>query len=165
MTLRHATAVRVRCAANRGWRMPLHGRQLNRRRMAHEVGTTRHDASARNEWPADQRAGHPGHCLHDVITLVFPMEVRQVVAHELVEQKHGRVAIECGPLVYCAEGTDNTLPVLEATIGKDALFAARFESGLLGGINVVEGAGLKLIPYYAWANRETGPMNVWFTAQ
>ena len=101
----------------------------------------------------------------DVITLVFPMEVRQVVAHEKVLEKQGRVAIECGPLVYCAEGADNPVPVMEASIGRDSRFAARFEADLLGGINVVEGDGLKMIPYYAWANRDTGPMNVWFTAR
>jgi DUF1680 family protein len=27
---------------------------------------------------------------------------------------------------------------------------------------MLEGNGLRLIPYYAWANREVGKMNVWF---
>ena len=30
------------------------------------------------------------------------------------------------------------------------------------GVNILEGEELTLIPYYAWANREVGKMNVWF---
>ncbi|MGW8316443.1 MAG: hypothetical protein ACWGNV_12640 [Bacteroidales bacterium] len=100
----------------------------------------------------------------DVITLNLPMEVRRVRANELVEEKRGRVAIEYGPVVYCAEEIDNTVPVLETAIGDQERFIRRFEPGLLGGVNVIEGANLKLIPYYAWANREIGSMNVWFPA-
>ncbi len=98
----------------------------------------------------------------DVITLDLPMEVRRVRANELVKEKLGRVAIEYGPLVYCAEEIDNTVPVLETSIGDQERFTQQFEPGLLGGVNVIEGANLKLIPYYAWANREIGAMNVWF---
>jgi DUF1680 family protein len=98
----------------------------------------------------------------DVITLKLPMEVKRVRAHEKVAEKRGRVALEYGPIVYCAEESDNSLDVLDAKIGTDAHFETHYDPQLLGGINVIEGAGLKLIPYYAWANRSIGKMNVWF---
>ena len=98
----------------------------------------------------------------DRITLELPMEDRLVVAHTQVEAKKDRVAVQCGPLVYCAEQLDNEVDVLESGISIGARFAARFEPGLLGGVNVLQGEELMLIPYYAWANREVGKMNVWF---
>jgi DUF1680 family protein len=101
----------------------------------------------------------------DVITLELPMEVRRVRAHQKVEEKQGLVAVELGPLVYCAEETDNATDVLESTIGPDDQFSSRFDQNLLGGVNVVEGAGMTMVPYYAWANREVGKMNVWFLAE
>jgi hypothetical protein len=90
------------------------------------------------------------------------MEVKRVKANEKVAEKRGRVALEYGPIVYCAEEMDNSLDVLETKIGTDAHFGCRYDPELLGGVNVIEGAGLKLIPYYAWANRTIGKMNVWF---
>jgi len=34
--------------------------------------------------------------------------------------------------------------------------------GLLGGVYMLHGEELNLIPYYAWAHRKVGKMNVWF---
>jgi len=99
----------------------------------------------------------------DRISLELPMEDRLVLAHEQVEAKAGLVAVQYGPLVYCAEELDNERDVLEAGIHPSSRFESRFEPGLLGGVNVLSGEGLNLIPYYAWANREMGKMNVWFT--
>jgi len=98
----------------------------------------------------------------DVITLMLPMEVRKVRAHKKVEEKQGLVAVELGPIVYCAEEVDNGADVLEIHIGTADPFGYHFEQSLLGGINVVEGAGMKMVPYFSWANREVGKMNVWF---
>lgn len=98
----------------------------------------------------------------DVITLDLPMEERILVAHELVEEKRGLRAVQFGPLVYCAEEIDNQVDVLEAGIMSDSRFEAQFRSELLGGVNMLEGEELKLVPYYAWANRGAGKMNVWF---
>jgi hypothetical protein len=100
----------------------------------------------------------------DVISLLLPMEVRKVVAHERVEEKKGLLAIELGPLVYCAEEVDNSSDILALRVARDAFFTSRFDPALMGGVNVVEGAGMKLVPYYSWANREIGKMNVWFVA-
>ena len=101
----------------------------------------------------------------EVITLILPMEVRKVRANEKVEEKRGLVAVELGPVVYCAEEVDNRADVLELTIGSEDRFTSRFEENLLGGINVVEGAGMKMVPYYSWANRKVGKMNVWFMTE
>jgi DUF1680 family protein len=70
--------------------------------------------------------------------------------------------VQYGPLVYCAEEIDNTSDILEAKISPDSRFEAQFSPDLLGGINMLEGEEIRLIPYYAWANREVGKMNVWF---
>ena len=43
----------------------------------------------------------------DVIELTLPMPVRRVAANEQVEADRGRVALERGPLVYCAEWPDS----------------------------------------------------------
>lgn len=43
----------------------------------------------------------------DVITISLPMEPRQVITHEAVKTNNGLVAVERGPLVYCAEFADN----------------------------------------------------------
>jgi DUF1680 family protein len=98
----------------------------------------------------------------DVIVLDLPMESRRVIANEKVEAKKGLVAVQYGPIVYCAEEIDNNLDVLDASVKEDAVFKATFEPELLGGVNQLRGAGLTLVPYYAWANREMGKMNVWF---
>jgi hypothetical protein len=98
----------------------------------------------------------------DRIELDLPMEARIITAHDSVEAKEGLAAIQYGPLVYCAEEIDNAKDILEASIGTSSVFMARYEPGLLGGVNVLEGEGLTLFPYYTWANREVGKMNVWF---
>jgi len=98
----------------------------------------------------------------DVIQVDLPMESRIITAHDSVEAKKGLVAVQYGPLVYCAEEIDNTQDVLEAKVGIQSEFEARYEPDLLVGVNVLEGEGLTLVPYFAWANRGAGKMNVWF---
>ncbi len=98
----------------------------------------------------------------DVIELNLPMEVRIIAANEKVVQKAGLRAVQYGPIVYCAEEADNEVDVLEALIDNGSEFRKQYRSDFLGGINMLEGGGLKLIPYYAWANRDIGKMNVWF---
>ena len=41
------------------------------------------------------------------IELALPMPVRRVIAHDRVEANRDRVALQRGPIVYCAEGPDN----------------------------------------------------------
>jgi DUF1680 family protein len=128
----------------------------------------------------------------DVVELNLPMPARLVEANPLVEETRNQVAIIRGPIVYCLESTD--LPagvrVQAVRVPRDGRWAARRESNLLGGVAVVEGAGvasaptadwngqlyrdvspsadrsidLKLIPYFAWANRGKSEMSVWLSA-
>jgi DUF1680 family protein len=122
-----------------------------------------------------EREWHKG----DTIDLDFPMPVRRIVANEKVEADHGRVALQRGPLVYCAEGVDNPdKHVRNLLLSEKASFDAEFKQNLLGGITVIKGDAIALsydangkvhevrqqftaIPYYAWENRGPGQMEVW----
>jgi DUF1680 family protein len=101
----------------------------------------------------------------DLIELNLPMQVSKVLAKEEVLSKKGQVALQYGPIVYCAEEIDNEVDVLDFRINLDAEYDASFSPELLGGVNLLEGEDLKLVPYYAWANRGPGKMNVWFQYQ
>ena len=101
----------------------------------------------------------------DVLTLTFDMPVREVVANEKVKATKGKVAIERGPIVYCAEGVDNNGQALSITTAGNQSFTPEFRKELLGGVTVLKSAGAKpitLIPYYAWNNRGATEMAVWF---
>jgi len=113
----------------------------------------------------------------DVIELSLPMPVRRVVANEAVEADRGRVAVERGPLVFCAEGPDNGGRVSNLVLPDGAALTAEMRPELLNGVVVITGeaeavsekAGrivsekkaVTLIPYYAWANRGRTEMAVW----
>ncbi len=115
----------------------------------------------------------------DAVELDLPMPVRRVLAHEKVEADAGRVALERGPVVYCTEAVDNAGRVFNLVLPDDAKLKARTRPDLLGGMTVVTGRALALvpgedgrsvatreqdfvaIPYYAWAHRGDGEMAVW----
>ena len=106
----------------------------------------------------------------DTVTLDLPMAVRRVVADERVEANRGRVAMERGPLVYAAEGTDNNNSVLDLVMPDTAKFDVEHRPELLGGITVLKATAsdrkgatrpIVLIPYYAWSHRGIGEMAVW----
>ena len=42
----------------------------------------------------------------DVVEINLPMEVRRVKANDQVEDDHGKLAIERGPIMFCLEGQD-----------------------------------------------------------
>ena len=100
----------------------------------------------------------------DVVELVMDMEPRLVKANDKVEADRGRVAVERGPIVYCAEWPDNPdLKVREVVLSNSPKLAVRENKGKLYGIDeiVVEDSNLTLIPYYAWNHRGPGDMIVW----
>ncbi|MGB2908469.1 MAG: beta-L-arabinofuranosidase domain-containing protein [Candidatus Aminicenantaceae bacterium] len=115
----------------------------------------------------------------DVVELELPMPVRRVLAHANVEANQGRVALERGPLVYCAEGVDNDGRVHDIVIPDHTDFEVIERPDLLQGIVAITGnietesaeksAGASVenvrtffaIPYYAWAHRGRGEMAVW----
>lgn len=118
----------------------------------------------------------------DIIEYGLDMPVRYVQANPKVRQCCGRVAVQRGPLVYCAEGVDNPLPLKNLYV--DVKAEGRlikndeldfYEIELDGFIkpetdelyydydeNYVE-QKIKLIPYYAYANRGETDMLIWLT--
>jgi len=115
----------------------------------------------------------------DVIELSLPMPVRRIVANEQVTADRGRVALQRGPLVYCAEWPDNPGGhVRNLLLPDSAKLTAEFKPDLLSGVTVIKARAFGLsydaqgkvlkneqeftaIPYYAWANRGRGEMLVW----
>lgn len=120
---------------------------------------------------------------NDVVQLQLPMGVERVVANEHVKSDIGKVALQCGPIMYCAEWVDNNGKAANIILPADAVLTAAFKPGLLNGIQVIQGTvpavqvdatGQKVqtviqpftaIPYYAWANRGKGEMMVWLPEQ
>jgi DUF1680 family protein len=100
----------------------------------------------------------------DEIHLNLPMPVRRVIAHPKATADKGLVAIERGPMVYCAEFKDNDFGVSNLKVPDDLRFRSTFEPDFLGGavtLTSEQDPQLKLIPYYLYANRGEGWMRVW----
>ena len=92
------------------------------------------------------------------------MSVRRVIAHPRAIADKGLVAIERGPMVYCAEFKDNNFDVAQLKVTDDLTFKVTFEPDFLGGavtLTSEQAPKLKLIPYYLYANRGEGWMRVW----
>ena len=106
------------------------------------------------------------------------MDARLVKANGNVSADKGRVSIERGPLVYCAEWPDNSCDVLSVLLNQDPKFTighkeiekTNVQTLILGAqtLNFNDGGKLQtkdetltLIPYYAWGNRGKGEMTVW----
>jgi uncharacterized protein len=118
---------------------------------------------------------------NDVVQVSLPMPVQRVKAHENLKDNVGKVAIQRGPLMYCAEWADNSGKVAGTILPAAALFTAEEQPNLLNGITILKTTAsqvqvadnkvttvtqpLLLIPYYAWANRGKGEMMVWFAEQ
>jgi len=123
----------------------------------------------------------------DTVELNLDMAPRLMAANPLLETSRNQTAVMRGPLVYCLESPD--LPagvrVSEVALSRHVRLTPRFDRALLGGVTVLEGAALRypeqgwtglyaallpsqperiavrLIPYYAWANRGVTHMTVW----
>lgn len=124
----------------------------------------------------------------DAVRLTFPMEAHYIVASPRVRENIGKAAVLRGPIVYCAEEADNgsdlhlyrldpsrpaevravreeiqgfPVTVLQVPGVKEA--AVLPEGALYGAYAppAQERTVLKLIPYFAWANRGEGEMRVW----
>ncbi|RYE23598.1 MAG: glycoside hydrolase family 127 protein, partial [Sphingobacteriaceae bacterium] len=114
---------------------------------------------------------------NDQITMDLSMPVRRVISNTIVTEDAGKVALQRGPLMYCAEWTDNNGRVSNLVIPKNTVFTPAYHPELLNGLTVLNGQVLKTdstnkskaqrvaltaIPYYSWANRGKGEMQVWF---
>jgi len=136
-----------------------------------------------------RRTWQPG----DTVTLEMAMPAVAMVADQRVDEDRHAVALMRGPIVYCAEGTDQPgialdrvrLPIVPETMMPAVKVS--HESAFLGGVTVLRvqaremnppaalytplaevpenpgrPAELTAIPYYAWANRQPNPMQVWW---
>ncbi|MBN2610579.1 MAG: glycoside hydrolase family 127 protein [Bacteroidales bacterium] len=119
----------------------------------------------------------------DRVTLSLPMPVRYIKAHEQVAANRHKTAIQRGPLVYCAEWADNKNGhVLNLMLDTTLVPSPEFRPEMLNGIVALTGQAssvsrnsdgttgisketITAIPYYAWANRGSGEMAVWFATQ
>ncbi len=117
----------------------------------------------------------------DAIELSLPMPVQRVAAHPNLKADAGRVAVERGPFVYCAEFVDNNGRVSNLVLEDGSPLAAETRPDLLNGITVITGEAtayslkgdkvvgdkqkLTLIPYYSWAHRGRGEMEVWIARE
>ena len=120
------------------------------------------------------------------MTLALPMPAERLYAHPNVRMDVGRVALSRGPLIYCVEEADNPGgPSRRSTLPRAAPIEAKWRADLFGGVDdarsarraprsrrrtgalysttppAAEDATLTALPYYLWANREPGSMQVW----
>lgn len=112
----------------------------------------------------------------DQIRFTIPMPVRMVVAAASLKEDSSKVALQRGPLIYCAEWKDNNSGLKGLSIPEGTPFETRFNPDLLNGVMEIRGKArllsttqsvatsvqLVAIPYYAWANRGAGEMKIWF---
>jgi DUF1680 family protein len=111
----------------------------------------------------------------DVVNVLLPMDVQKVTSNPKVENNIGRVAIQRGPLIYCAEWIDNNGLVSNLLLSPDASFQTSSINGMTTlkstaqAISIDPAANsvstktqpLVLIPYYSWAHRGEGEMMIW----
>ncbi|MCD9021132.1 glycoside hydrolase family 127 protein [Cohnella silvisoli] len=121
----------------------------------------------------------------DIVRIVLPMPVERIYANPNVRVNAGKVALQRGPVVYCLEQADNGAILPDISLPEHAALDVRFEPEVLGGVAVITGeavrgelfgwdatlyaakkrsersVSIKAIPYFAWANRGAGEMQVW----
>lgn len=115
----------------------------------------------------------------DLVRLHLPMDVKKMVASTQVKANKNRIALQRGPLVYCVEQADNPKHVLNFIVPEQAKFTATYQPNLLGGVVTLQGKlpvispttdgqsvqisdqSITAIPYFSWANRGNGEMQVW----
>lgn len=115
----------------------------------------------------------------DQLSLQLPMEIRKVKADTNLTDNIGKLALQRGPIVYCAEWADNNGKVANLLLPESSSLTAVFKPDLLQGVTVLQGElpaviiengnsistqkqPFTAIPYYSWANRGQGEMMVWF---
>jgi DUF1680 family protein len=116
---------------------------------------------------------------NDEVELVLPMEIRKVAANQKLKDDIGKTAIQRGPLMYCAEWVDNRGKTSNIILPDQTRFTPQFQPDLLNGVMVLKAEvpavvindplhisttmqPFTAIPYYSWANRGKGEMQLWF---
>ncbi len=116
----------------------------------------------------------------DYVELSLPMDIQKVYGNDLLAENVGKVALQRGPLMYCAEAVDNSGKVSTLVLPAGGKLSVESRPDLLGGVVVLKGEAtvptiaqdgtsistqvrsFTAIPYYAWAHRGEGEMTVWF---
>ena len=114
----------------------------------------------------------------DRVVLNLPMPVRVTECHPAVKANTDRIALTHGPLVLCAEEVDNggatqrfffdevpataDAEVKMTRIRHGSFIQTDVPAHAVTGTGGTENVQLVLTPYYAWNNRGTGSMTVWF---
>jgi DUF1680 family protein len=127
---------------------------------------------------------------NDLVEISFDMEPQVVHANPGVADDTGRIALQRGPVIFCMEQLDQAdqapqkFALMTAHLAGET--TSQYQASLLDGVVTLEHPGaveetasvdalysaapvkttthstaLKLIPYYAWANREPSSMQVW----
>ena len=133
-----------------------------------------------NTYVALNRAWQVG----DEVVLVFPMQPRLIMAHPSVTNNNGRVAVARGPMLYCIEQADHTVPLPSLRLDPRTAWSDTQGPASLGVHTVLTAKGISVstpedalyapwrhdasqperltfIPYHLWANRSAGAMTVW----
>jgi DUF1680 family protein len=126
-------------------------------------------------------------CGQDTVQIDFPMQLRRMRANPMVREDIGKIAILRGPVVYCLEEADNGKNLHLISLPRQNplnIKPGRIEDQE---VILIQGTGNKLktdefteqelymaakaeqyeevtltwIPYYCWANRGEGEMQVW----
>lgn len=121
----------------------------------------------------------------DELRIEFPMEVQIYEADDRVREDIGKAAVMRGPLVYCLEEADNGKDLHMLKMDADARFVTAPMQLLTEPVITITAQGwrqkkvrhatlyapyahteyervsLTWVPYYAWANRGEGEMQVW----
>ena len=136
-------------------------------------------ASVRNGYVYLKCLWKPG----DTVKLSFELPVRRIYANPEVRSCAGKVALARGPMIYCFEETDHAVPLSSLSLPRDQkiipipalqdlpgeIVCLRMQgkydvlSDPLYGTAppATENCILQAIPYYSWANRNPGNMQVW----
>lgn len=121
----------------------------------------------------------------DEIQLHWLMPVARIYAHPDVRADINRTALMRGPLVFCLEAMDHSVPLHHLRLPRKAPLESTFEPDLLEGVVTICAQAcavdcrcwedalyktslpalmqvpIKGIPFYAWDNRQAGAMQVW----
>lgn len=168
--------LRIPAWAGDGWQASINGETIE------DPGLDKGYLRLRRDWSDGDR-----------VALDIDMPVRVLRAHPLVQENAGRAAVQCGPVVYCFEAVDNDgtdtdrllLDTTDAGLERvatdvDGAIAIRASGRVVSfddwgdaiyrnvadAENGVDSPTRTLVatPYYTWANREPGSMNVWVRA-
>ncbi|MDE5932698.1 MAG: glycoside hydrolase family 127 protein, partial [Lachnospiraceae bacterium] len=121
----------------------------------------------------------------DFLQIEFPMAVQVIGADPSVREDIGKAAVMRGPVVYCLEEADNGQDLHLLKMDEDASFETEWKEISTESVIAVRAQGwrqkkaqntalyapyesaeyerttLTWIPYYTWANRGEGEMQVW----